>query len=89
MCIRDSARVVRAKVDRESSLPSLFEPQLEFLKDNKLQMVDAVVEPDGQKQVTLIIENQSRQPLKLKKNQVVGHLVPAQPIELTEEVGPS
>ena len=36
-----------------------------------------------------IIENQSRQPLKLKKNQVVGHLVPAQPIELTEEVGPS
>ena len=38
------------------------------------------------REVTLVIENHSHQPLKLKRNQIVGHLIPAQPVQMMEEV---
>ena len=78
------SKTVRAKVTTRSQTAAIFEPEPGFLTDNNLQMANAVVIPDGGQQVTLIIENHGLTPLKLKKNQVLGHILPADPVDVTE-----
>ena len=49
-------------------------------------MVNTAVEPDCGQQITLVIENHGLTPLKLKKNQVLGHILPADPVDVTDAV---
>ena len=67
----------------------LFEPDPQFLNTHQLRMTDAVVEPNIQQEVRLIIENCGLQSLKLKKNTVLGHVIPADIVKQigTEEPG--
>ena len=44
-------------------------------------MHDAMVAPDDEQVVTLIIENHGLQPLKLEKGHVLGHVLPAMEAE--------
>ena len=78
------AKVVRAKVTTKSQSLSLFEPESELLASKSLKIPDAVVEPDCDQQITLVIENHGLSPLKLKKNHLLGHIRPADPVDMGE-----
>ena len=78
------AKTVHAKVTTPLRSPSLFEPEQDFLSAHHMKMPSAVVEPDGGQQITLVIENHGFTPLKLKKNQILGHIIPADPVDVTD-----
>ena len=78
------AKTIRAKVTTKSQSPSLFEPETESLPANQLKMPNAIVEPDRGQQITLVIQNHGLLPLKLKKDHVLGHMLPADPIGVLE-----
>ena len=71
-------KMVRAKVSgySEKSL-SLFEPDVELLKERGLSMTEATTEPDINNCVTLIIQNESHTLIYLSKDQVLGKVYPA------------
>ena len=56
------AKTVRTKIASATTLPSLFEPKQQFAEANDLRMHDAMVEPNDEQVVTLIIENHGLQP---------------------------
>lgn len=70
-------KLVRGKVDNSNTSLSLFEPETDFLTGHKLQMASTIVEPNNGHEVTLVIENRGLCPVELAKDQVVGHVVPA------------
>ena len=71
------SKLVRAKVDscRGSESLALFESDYE-LNAKDLSIADAAIEPRSDHSVTLIVENESFQPVWLKKGQVLGKTEP-------------
>lgn len=68
-------KMIRAKVSgRTQKTPALFEPESELLKVRGLSMADVITEPDVNNCVTLIIQNESHEPIYLDRNQVLGKL---------------
>ena len=78
------SKLVRAKVDRgvETQSVALFEPGV--LDEKGLRMADAAVETRSGHHITLIIENESLEPVWLKKGQVLGTVRPASLVSWSE-----
>lgn len=68
-------RLVRAEASGqlEHSL-ALFEPAISQLKERGITMENAVIEPDAQNQITLIITNNSLKPVLLEQHEVLGNM---------------
>ena len=56
---------MRAKIDSAGLSSCIFEPESQFMLANQLRMVDAIVEPNKQNEVTLLIENWGHHPVRL------------------------
>ena len=70
-------KMVRAKVSGYThKTPVLFEPEVELLRVRGLSMADAMTEPGVDNCVTLILQNESHEPIYLDKDQVLGKLSP-------------
>ena len=77
-------KLVRAqvRVPKDQSL-SLFVPMTDPLKTTGLKMEEAVMCPDDNDCVTLIVENSGLSPTHLQKGEVLGQL---EPVHLTENL---
>lgn len=70
-------KLLRARVEGlPSSELALFEPDYELRKEYRLNMAEAIVQPDRSNTVTLILENASCEPLRLRKGRVIGMMQP-------------
>ena len=69
----------------EEALIALFEPDNSQLARMGLTMAEAIMEPDKDHCVTLIVENQSVEPTQLVEGQVLGKVYPALLQPLNEE----
>ena len=80
------SKLVRATVRStfEAGSLVLFEPDSD-LNQQGLCMTEAATEPRSDQSVTLIIENESTQPVWLKKGQVLGRVEPASLVDWPEE----
>ena len=83
-------KVIHAEVDASlgTGNPILFEPD-SCLCSEGLSMVDAVVEPDKDSAVTLLLENAGCQSVWLTEGQVLGRLETIQSVDPPEEEGVS
>ena len=78
-------KLVKAQVQSyESESPSLFVPTTEALKSAGLRIEEAVLCPDENNCVTLIVENHGLSPAHLFEGKVLGQL---EPVCLAEDVG--
>ena len=78
-------KLVKAQVQSsESESPSLFVPTNEALKSAGLRIEEAVLCPDENNCVTLIVENHGLSPAHLFEGKVLGQL---EPVCLAEDVG--
>ena len=59
------------------ALTALFEPDNSQLVKMDLTMAEAIMEPDKDHCVTLIVENQSLEPTQLMEGQVLEKVYPA------------
>ena len=57
---------------------TVFDPEPDLTEKDGLNIAEAIVEPDGSRTVTLILENARFEPTRLKKGRVLGQLSPAQ-----------
>ena len=76
------SKLVRAQIRSSQEVKSLalFEPA-GTLSEKGLSMTDAAVEPRPDQSLTLLVENESCQPVWLKKGQVLGQVEPAHLVE--------
>ena len=69
-------KLLKAKVEGSTDSPcALFEPEPELRAE--LSMPEALVKPDASCIVTLVMENSSFEPTRLKKGRILGQLYPA------------
>ena len=69
-------KLLKAKVEGSTDGPcALFEPEPEL--GAELSMPEALVKPDASCIVTLVMENSSFEPTRLKKGRILGQLYPA------------
>ena len=70
-------KVVQAKVEGcwDRGL-AVFDPEPDFMEEDGLDLAEAVVEQDKSQMVTLVMENASYEPARLKKGRVLGQLSP-------------
>ena len=82
------SKMIRARVEGlGSEQVSLFEPDTSALTEQGLRMAEATVAPDLDNQVILLIDNESFNPVKLKKGLQLGkvHPVTVDPAEEQED----
>ena len=83
-------KMIRAKVSKHTQkTPALFEPESGLLKVRGSSMADVITEPDVNNCVTLIIHNESHEPIYLDRNQVLGKLSTVSLQENLEETVPN
>jgi hypothetical protein len=61
-------------VGGDSPPTSLFVPDVQLIGDSHLQVAEAVVEPDREGRMTILVENHSSEPIFLEKGLVLGAL---------------
>ena len=64
---------------------AVFDPELDFTEKDGLNLAEAMVEQDKSQIITLIMENASCEPARLKKGRVLGQLSPAILTTTTDE----
>ena len=60
---------------------SLFEPNVEIQEEHKFVMEEAVIDPDLDHRVLVMVENNENYPVKLKKGSVLGTVVTVKEVE--------
>ena len=82
-------KVLQAKVDGywDRGL-AVFDPEPDFMEKDGLNLAEAVVEQDKSQIVTLVMENASYEPARLKKGRVLGQLSPVTMAIATDEEDP-
>ena len=75
VCQPDTKKLLKAKIEGSADGPcALFEPEPELRAE--LSMPEALVKPDVSCLVTLMRENSSFEPTRLKKGRILGQLYP-------------
>ena len=67
---------------------AVFDPEPDFMEDDGLNLAEAVVEQDKSQMVTLVMENASYEPARLKKGRVLGQFSPITMAIATDEEDP-
>ena len=82
-------KVLQAKVEGywDRGL-TVFNPEPDFMEKEELNLAEAVVEQDKSQIVTLVMENASYEPARLKKGRVFGQLSPITMTIATDEEDP-
>ena len=82
-------KVLQAKVEGywDRGL-AVFDPEPDFMEEDGLNLAEAVVEQDKSQMVTLVMENASYEPARLKKGRVLGQLSPVTMAIATDEEDP-
>lgn len=71
-------RLVRALVDDfPQDTTALFESAASHLTEKGISIEDTAVQPDDQKQWTLVVRNNSLKPVVLEQDEVLGNIQPA------------
>ena len=72
-------KLVRARIDRKTSVaPGMFEPTLPFANELGLSIAEALVEPDENDCITLVMANMDLDATTMAEGQVLGTVVPAE-----------
>ena len=80
------AKYVRAHVDDfHGGGSAIFESRGELLEERGLIIEDAVIEPDASKCITLVVHNNSLQPVHLDGGQVLGSLQAATVVPMPDD----
>ena len=87
-------KMLRVRVEGLQGYPlALFEPDPELTKARGLSMPEALVELDENRCITLVLENATLEPTRLKKGRILGYLHPTElilqpsiPEEVSDEI---